>query len=542
MKTIHSPSRGQGLLVLRLSAIWLCLLFSPAQLIFQPFQAVLPFHTFQPLHAFQPCHANAAEPEYGGSLTYVGEIGARGFDAIKVRSLVGGGRGVAVLVMEKLFKRGEQGELIPVLGLSATNSSDGKTWVIKLRQGINFHDGTPFNADAVVQHWQRILNPENRFRMLLLLRPIESVEKTGEFEVTFHLKHGWSPFTSFLTMPGAFTSLIPSPTAVANDTHNFHPVGTGPFVFKEWKRGSHITVTKNPDYWQQGKPYLDEFVFRAIPDHETRYATLASGQADLIITDRPTHVKKLQEDENFITYPLIWRGAGIFALNTQTPPLDDVRVRRAMALAWDQKKYLSMSYKNIMPFTEHWFGPDLNCGDIGYPAPDPAKAQDLIAEVGEEVELEYVHTATNRGKEAGVIVQQLMKQAGIKITPVPSDFPGIVKRLMTKQYDLISWLIFGAYDMGPITEAILHSKSPMNVTGYSDEEMDKMLMALRVTTDSDKRKELMCQIARKVNSDVPFLFIFGRTYYLFARNTIKNVTLPVLGEEGLDLSELWIDH
>ncbi len=96
--------------------------------------------------------------------------------------------------------------------------------------------------------------------------------------------------------------------------------------------------------------------------------------------------------------------------------------------------------------------------------------------------------------------------------------------------------------MGPMTTAILHSKSPWNVTGYADAGLDQTLLALRTTTDPQKRKEIMCAVARKVNTDVPFLLIFGRTYYLFAGKKVKNVTLPVLGEEGLDLSEIWIEQ
>lgn len=487
----------------------------------------------------QPTHA--AEPKMGGRVTIIGELDARGFDAIKTRSLVGGARVVSALVMEKLFNRGEQGALVPVLGLSAQESPDGRTWTIALRQGVTFHDGTPFNADAVVQHWSRILDPKNRFRGLLLLRAIESVEKTGEFEVVFHLKHAWTPFTTFITMPSSFTALIPSPTAVANETQNTHPVGTGPFVFKEWRRGADIRVVKNTHYWQEGKPYLDEMVFRAVPDHETRYATLASGQADIMITDRPMHVKKLETDPKFDKYILSWRGAGILALNTQKPPLDDVRVRRALALAWDQEKYLKLSFQNIMPFTEHWFGGDTDCGDVGYPAPNLEKARELIEDYGKPVELEYVHTATNRGKEAGVIVQQMMKQIGVKITPVPSDFPGILKRLMSKQFDMTSWLIIGAYDMGPITRAILHSKSPWNVTGYASDEMDAKLAQLYRIVDNQEREEALCELARSVNREVPFIFIFGRTYYLFVDKSIRNVKLPLHGEEGLSVEELWID-
>lgn len=486
--------------------------------------------------------ARAGVPKYGGTLRFVGEIDAMGFDAIKTRALIGPGRLIGNLVMEKLFERGENGKLIPILGLSATSSDDGKIWTVKLRQGIKFHDETPFNAEAVVHHWQRLLDQKNRFRGRLLLRPVESVETIGEYEVRFTLKYAWLPFTGFLTTPSGFTALIPSPKAVADDIHNRAPVGTGPFIFKEWKRGDRMVVSRNPDYWQKGKPYLDEIVSRPIPDHESRYATLASGQADIMITDRPTHVKKLSRDPDFTTQILVWRGAGILVLNNTKPPLNDIRVRQALALAWDQKKYIRASFQDIMPYTEHWFGNALDCSDYNYPSPDVDKARKLIAEYGKPVEVEYVHTATNRGHEAGMIMQQMFKEIGVKVNPVPSDFPGITKRLIGKQYDIASWIIPGAYDMSPITLAILHSKSPWNMTRYSNAEMDGLLMEQQLCTDSQVRSEIQCAIARKVNADSPFLYLFGRTYYLFSRNNIKNIKLNVLGEEGLQLKEVWIEQ
>ncbi|MDM8541643.1 ABC transporter substrate-binding protein [Desulfococcaceae bacterium HSG9] len=161
--------------------------------------------------------AQEAQPQYGGTLRFVGELDAMGFDAIKARSAMGAGRMIGNMVMEKLFERGKDGKLIPALGLSAASSEDGKTWTVKLRQGVKFHNGTPFNAEAVVKHWQRLLDPKNRYRYRILFRPIVAVEKTGDYEVQFLLKHAWMPFTAVLTNPSWFTSLIPSPKAVGSE-------------------------------------------------------------------------------------------------------------------------------------------------------------------------------------------------------------------------------------------------------------------------------------------------------------------------------------
>ena len=484
--------------------------------------------------------ARAAEPEYGGTLRHVGELEAAGFDALQTRALTGTGRLAASLVMEKLFERDDAGELVPALGLSLQPSQDETVWTIRLRQNVRFHDGTPFTADAVVEHWNRLIDPEQHFQGRNLLTPVAAVEKAGPYEVRFVLKHAWPAFDTFLTSPIGFTAYIPSPKAVAEGRHHHAPVGTGPFIFKEWKRGDRIVVRKNPDYWDKGKPYLDEVVCRAIPDHEARYATLVSGEADLMITDRPSHVKKLMQNPDFETHPVHWRGAGLLALNNARPPLDDIRVRRALALAWDQKAYVAASFKNIMPAVTHWYGDAVDCRDTGYPAPDPQKARALIAAYGKPVCLEYIHSASNRGREAGMIMQQMFKAIGVEVTPVPMDFPGIMKRIFSEDFDITSWLMLGYNDMGPITKAYLHSQSRWNVFRYADPEMDRLLDEQERTTDPQVRAKIMCAIVRKANADIPFLYLFGRTYYVFARKNVRNLVLTKSGEEEIRLAGIWL--
>ncbi|MCP4685830.1 MAG: hypothetical protein GY867_10350 [bacterium] len=484
-----------------------------------------------------PIHA--AEPKYGGTLRYAGELDARGFDAIKTPVLLGNGALTALAVMEKLFETDGDGGLIPVLGLSATPSPDGKTWTVKLRRGVKFHDGTPFNADAVVKHWGRLLDPENRYRGRSLMKPILSVEKTGDYEVRFLLKHVWLPFIDTLSNSRGLTTLIPSPKAVEDGVHHRAPVGTGPFVFKEWKTADRIVVVKNPDYWQKGKPYLDKIVLKPISDHETRYATLASGQVDMMLTERPGHVKKLSGDPKYTTTILDIGGVVYLALNNSKPPLDDPRVRRALAHAWDQKKYIKACTGDVMPYAEHWLGDERSCGDVGYRRPDLEKARALIAEYGKPVELEYIHSATNRGRETGLIVQQLFKKIGVKVNPRPLDFPGIMKQIFGRKFDIASFMVGGSNDMGPVTMAFLHSKSPWNVNRYVNEEVDELLLEQRMSDDPEFRRKTLCAIAKKVNFDAPFLYLFGRSYRIFYKTDIHMKAPKKYGR--IRLADAWMD-
>mgnify|MGYP006296436017 CR=1 FL=1 len=317
-------------------------------------------------------------------------------------------------------------------------------------------------------------------------------------------------------------------------------MGTGPFVFKEWKPGDRVVVEKNPRYWQERGPYLDEIVYRPIPDHETRYAAFVSGQADVLITDRAAHVKKLETNPDFVKHTLNYRGAGILVLNNSKPPLDDIRVRRALAMAWDQKQYIRASFQDTVPFAQHWFGDAVSCENTAYINRDLENARELISEYGKPVELEYIHSATKRGREAAVILRQMFGEIGVTVNPVPSDFPGIIKKLFSGKHDICSWLISGSWDMGPVSMAILDSKSPWNVSRYSNQEVDNLLMAQRLSMDPEFRKKTLCEVARKVNSETPFLYLFGRTYYLFSKKNIHDIRLPLPGEEHVDYSNAWI--
>ncbi|MDM8535161.1 ABC transporter substrate-binding protein [Desulfobacterales bacterium HSG17] len=483
------------------------------------------------------------KPKYGGTMRVISEIDANGFDILKARSSIGLSTDAGHLVMEKLFNMGPNGELIPVLGLSAASSEDGKTWTIKLRKGVKFHDGTPFNADAVVHHWQRILNPDNLYSFYIFIKPVASVQKTGEYEVQFNLHHPWLAFKATITSSKGFVPLIPSPKAVEGDLHHRAPVGTGPFTFKEWKSGNRIVLTKNPDYWQKGKPYLDEIVFLIIKDHKAKYNALVSGQADIMMSDH-TSVKKLMKDSKFSTYIRDYVGATILVLNNSKPPLNDVRVRKAMALAWDQKKYINISYQNVAPYTETLYRTAINCDTTGYLHQDLKKARALIADYGKPVELKFIHTATSRGKKGGEIVQQVMKKIGVKVIPVPMDYTGILMELFGGSFDMTSWVTGGGYDLGPMTFAYFHSRSFFNVTRYSSKEVDELLIKQRKSPDQLEREQLLCEINQKINFDAPFIYFSGIKYYLFARNNVKNIKKQIPGDEGMWGGEfdIWLDQ
>lgn len=486
------------------------------------------------------CTSQAMAPKSGGTLVFGAENEFAGFDVLKARGPAICDMIANATVQERLFEMDDKGGLVPVLGLAATPSEDQLSWTITLRKGVSFHDGTPFTADAVVSHWERLMNPENRFGGRATIAPIQSVTKVDDFTVRFHLAHPWLPFLATLCDGRGLASFVPSPKAVSEDTQNRSPVGTGPFRFKEWVSGDRFVVVRNPDYWQPGKPYLDEIVFKMMPDHQTRYAGLETGQMDMIWTDRGGAIEKAEKDSGLVHYSSEGTGAEIFILNTTKPPLDDVRVRRALALAWDQQVCVQLSYQNSIPMIEHPFGKEVGCEEVGYPAHHLKKARELIAAYGKPVEIECLHSNSKRGKEQGELLQQFAKQIGVTVKPLGLSFGPVIKKVVTKDYQISTWRIPSHLDQGPTLYSSLHSKSRRNWAGYHSPELDGLLQAQRTATDPQKRNALLCEIARRINQEVPWVYRGGRRFHVLAS---KQVQGAVNFSNGiLMLSALWLDR
>lgn len=489
-----------------------------------------------------PGHSECAQtfkPAFGGTLTMGVDQEFRGFDPLKAGYLGVGDRSVIMAVEERLFDMDEKGKLIPELGLSAKASKDNKTWTITLRKGVSFHDGTPFNADAVVEHWQRLLDPKNRFFGLPVLQPVQAVEKIDDFSVKFVLKHPWAPFKQVISSPVGIMAYIPSPKAVQEGTQDRAPVGTGPFVFKEWKSNDRLVVVRNPKYWRKGMPYLDSVTFRPMPDMQARFASLQSGETDVIHTDRGTSIQQARADRSLKVYQSDATGPYTFVFNTSKPPLDDVRVRRALAHAWNQELLVKLVYKDTLDVARDPFGGTLSCGDVGYREYDPGKARKLLAEYGKPVELELFHTTTPRGKEAGEIIQRLFKDVGVSLKLVPVAEGQMAKRVMGGDFQFSGWRLMDYPDMGPLLNVNLHSGSRLNFMKYSNPRMDELLDHQNTSLDPVKRKKALCGVAKLVNDDAMYLYGGGRRFHIIAKEGIQGISGA---DHGIvKLSDVWVN-
>ena len=310
------------------------------------------------------------------------------------------------------IKPGTLSTVIPVLATDLpTVSSDGLTYTFKLRQNVKFHDGTPFNADAVVYNYMRQKNAPKQLQDAYNYyfgavfgwgadSNLKSVTKVDDYTVTFTLGH---PQSNFIIAQAPLPQFgIQSPTALqAGDADNPDPakspyaqgqggtgksmVGTGPFMFKEWTVNDHVTIVKNPNYWDSANAaHLDTVTFKPYADQSAELNALQAGDIDLAQTIAPNDIAALKSDPKF---QVIDRGEscniGNLEMNLKQKPFDNQHIRTAIAYALNKPSYIQAFYAglatpadNYMPPATQYYKP------LGLPTYDPQKAKDEIAASG----------------------------------------------------------------------------------------------------------------------------------------------------------------
>ena len=356
----------------------------------------------------QPTEA-AGEPKEGGTLVVGLEGDVNRSDAAIVDDL--NSTYVLQQMVEGLvtLKPGTGDEVIPALATEWNVSDDGLTYTFKIRDGVKFHDGTDLDAAAVKYNFDRWLNIPQSYRDLGYTYYIdsvighgaksfvESVETPDASTVAVKLRHPNSAFPVQMTLTPFG---IQSPAALEAGNANAPDfkdnkyavgiaptaVGTGPFVFKEWVNGDHLTLEKNPDYWNKaaGGPYVDAITFRVLPDTTARLNDLTSGGIDIAEALAPVDVPSLQGDP---AVSLIDRGTacnlGIIGMNQKYKPFDNLKIRQAVAAAIDRQALVDTFFAGVGTKVDNWTPPGSPFEkDLAFPAYDPEAAKALIAESG----------------------------------------------------------------------------------------------------------------------------------------------------------------
>ncbi|MCL0064979.1 ABC transporter substrate-binding protein [Dehalococcoidia bacterium] len=445
-------------------------------------------------------------------------------------------------VLEPLVFRDVKLEHKPGLATAWEVSDDGLTWTIKLREGVRFHDGTPFDAEAVKHNLERVSERwPGRFGL------IRSIEAAGEYTLKIIHEEPFVPFLYALAWPGA--AMI-SPAAIDDEGKVSEPIGTGPFKRVEWVPGEKLVMERNEGYWGT-RPRLERVTLKVIPDPTTRIMALEAGEIDMIIDTGgvlPEHVPVLLMHPEIEVLTVAGAVPHYMTLNTRSVFFNDTRVRRAIVYAIDPDsiiRYALEGYGKVMttvtPHSEKaWM----------YPEPlfhfnSPDRAQELLQEAGwidtdgdgirekdgEDFEVTFLLATGLVGRwpydTIAEIVQAQLREVGIQVEILTVE-TGLWREKLKAGEAEISMRPWAGISPQTRLDAWLHSEGT-NVLGmgifYSNQEVDKLIEELMRTTDEKEAKRLAFEIQKIAAQDVPIIPIYDEVLVNAIRDNIRGYEL-----------------
>ena len=419
-------------------------------------------------------------------------------------------------------------EVEPGLAKSWDITPDGLQYTFHLRPGVKFHDGTPLDAKTFIQTIDRQLDKQSPIYVYntgpvesyidFTYGPVASYRAVGDLDVEFKMKE---PSAAFLNSLAMVWNGVVSPVAAAKWGKDFrnHPVGTGPFIFKEWRSRDQVLVEANPDYWK-GKPKLERIVYKVLPDPQAALLGLRRGEVHILADVGAATIPALRQEPtvNLVTQP----GLAIcgVALPCDMKPFDDVRVRRALNLAVDKDAinkslFQGLAVQLTSPIPPAQWGHDPSLKGYGF---DPETAKKLLTEAGVQPGLKVELLTYNSprgynpaGADLAVAVQGYLRRVGIEADVRRMDMGAFLSTVRSGKYD---GLRMGGWtgdngDPDNFAGALFASKEiPIgNSAHYRNADVDRLLAEAARTVDHDKRVQLYYDIQKRIMDDAPWIFI-----------------------------------
>ena len=436
----------------------------------------------------------------------------------------------------------------PGLAKSWEAAADGLTYTLHLQENVKWHDGKPFTSEDVVFSLADMLPKTHARARVILNKFVESVQAPDAKTVVVKLK---TPFPAFMLMfePG-FAPMMPKHLYAGTDymtnPANQKPVGTGPFMFKEWKRGEYIKLTRNPDYWKPGMPYLDELVFNVIPDAASRAVAFERGSVDVLRGGDVDNVdikrlRALPKVEYTTAGWEMFSPQAYLIFNMRKPPFDNLKVRQAVMAAMNRNMvvnniFFGLGKVSTSPFVTTEMFYDKNMPPMPF---DMKKARALIKESGIKPEdytirqLSFPYGST--WDRLGEYTKQALEQLGFKVNLESTDAGGWASRTGNWDFDMTTTFTYQYGDpaLGVqrlyITSNIVKGSPFANVQGYSNPETDKQWEAAASEVDPAKRQELYTKLQTTLVNDVANGFLVDMEFPTLYRANVKNLVKTAIG-------------
>lgn len=493
-------------------------------------------------------------PQDGGTLIWGLEAEPDGLDPSRSAFDVSGHL-IASAVFDPLAVLDADGKPVPYLAEKIDPSSDYKTWTITLRPDVTFHDGTKLDAEALkvnFDYWTQ------SFITAPSLSSVSSYEVTGPLVLTVAMRQPWTSFPYALSTQ---TGYVAAPSFLQNPDANgpsMKPIGTGPFEYKDYVKGTSFAAGRYDGYWQKDKglPHLDQITFRFLPDAVSRLDALEKGDIDVLNAYQAAVVEKAREAAAAGELKAIENGDGeedVISINTEKAPFDDLLARQAIAHATDAAKWRAVAEDGGEAHEVRGpFGP----GQLGFstddafPAYDLAKAKELAAEYekkhGTPIKATVLTTQNVDDQALMELLIEQWKQAGIEVTVETAPLSGLVFRTVAGEYQLVGWRNFGSRD--PDGDYLWwHSSGVLdppristNVARYKDTTIDEALDEARGSTDPATRQEAFATVAKQLNEGVAYIWLGRPTWVIAANPRVQGLAAAVNGTGATLGAKPWL--
>lgn len=466
-------------------------------------------------------------------------------------------------IYETLVVLNQDSEFEP--GLAETwESVEESVWEFKLRQGVKFHDGTDFTAEAVKFSIDRIKDPENPGRSASNLLAITEVRPVDDVTVQVVTDGPYGPLLNIISL--IYATGVVSPAAVEEHGEDFgrNPVGTGPFKFVEWRSNDLITIERNDDYWGE-KALLDQAVYRVIPEESARMLAVETGEIDMVMFPAPSQLETFKSDDNFTVVQTEGVRVFYFGFNVSRPIVSDVKVRQAINHAVNRQEFVDNILEGAAALPTSYISPAI----FGYKDVSSAweydldKAKALLDEAGwvesadgvrekDGQKLELRHLAP-RGRylkdaECAEAFQAAMREIGVQINLEILEWATLFEqsRQPTIDADLLTFGWSTAtgdadYSLYPLFGSQNTPPGGWNSHQYSNPEFDDLAIQAQQSTDPDERQELYGQMLDILAEDAIWVPIYNSIESVITGKHVKDFTIHPI-DYYLWLDTVWLDR
>lgn len=488
-------------------------------------------------------------PKYGGVLRFPLTISIDAPDPHY--SIFTGTRRILWLVYNSLVIQTATETVAPSLTKSWEVSGDGKEITFNLEKGVKFQDGTDFNAQAVKWNFDRMMDPEVQSPRKNQLIPLQRVEVVDDNTIKMYLEVAFRPFLANLTLrPGQ----ISSPTAInaadsyadRNGDFGRNPVGTGPFVLDEWKPDRHFKLSRNPNYWEEGLPYLDGVYIPVIPDTSIQFAMLRTGELDIIEGMRPEDRPVIERNPNIKT--VVHKGTSTYMLffKMDMPPFDNQLIRNAIAKGIDRDIMTRVGFSNaavpaysvIGPSMNDWYDPDVTTNSY-----DPEGAKQLMAQAGYADGFSFTFPTRDRNLLKVEIIQTMLADIGINMNIITYETKTYWSDFVQDKHDGPLFTYFSPRpDPHILLRRLYHTKGAYgnNVFGYVDPKVDAMIDEAATVFDPIKAKQAYNGVLKTVAAEGPVIpLAWSNVFFAMGSDVIGFAPRP---DRVPRLGFLWLDR